>query len=245
MMAFRRIQAISAMALLVSIGAAGDAPARPRHDFPLTSYEERSICGFVVLVNRQVLEHADEAQAAFAMLDSQLTTIVSVLPKRPLHRLREVRIWLEWEIKPGGAAEFHPSADWLLENGYNPEKAGNVEISNARNFVNWSRREQPCMVLHELAHAYHFLVLGADDPAIRLAYENAIKGGLYQEVDHVDGRRREAYARTDRMEYFAEISEAYFGKNDFYPFVREELRNYDPRGYRAVRDAWTSEAPGR
>ena len=30
------------------------------------------------------------------------------------------------------------------------------------------------------------------------------------------------------MEYFAECSEAYFGTNDFYPFVRSELRRHDP-----------------
>ncbi len=30
------------------------------------------------------------------------------------------------------------------------------------------------------------------------------------------------------MEYFAEATEAFFGTNDFYPFVRAELSRHDP-----------------
>ena len=37
------------------------------------------------------------------------------------------------------------------------------------------------------------------------------------------------------MEYFAEASEAYFGTNDFFPFVRIELRRHDPIGVRDAR----------
>jgi dipeptidyl-peptidase-4 len=30
------------------------------------------------------------------------------------------------------------------------------------------------------------------------------------------------------MEYFAESTEAYFGRNDFFPFDRRELTRHDP-----------------
>jgi hypothetical protein len=30
------------------------------------------------------------------------------------------------------------------------------------------------------------------------------------------------------MEYFAEASEAWFGTNDFYPYVKSELEEHDP-----------------
>ncbi|MEE8389889.1 MAG: hypothetical protein V3S14_03710, partial [Anaerolineae bacterium] len=36
------------------------------------------------------------------------------------------------------------------------------------------------------------------------------------------------YALKNDKEYFAESSEAYFGTNDFFPFVRAELRRHDP-----------------
>ena len=40
------------------------------------------------------------------------------------------------------------------------------------------------------------------------------------------------------MEYFAEATEAYFGTNDYYPFIRPELELFDAGGARAVEAAW-------
>ena len=36
-----------------------------------------------------------------------------------------------------------------------------------------------------------------------------------------------AYALTNPQEYFAECTEAYFSRNDFYPYNREELMQHD------------------
>ena len=43
------------------------------------------------------------------------------------------------------------------------------------------------------------------------------------------------------MEYFAELSESYFGTNDFYPFIRAELKVHDPRGFEVLKAAWARE----
>ena len=40
------------------------------------------------------------------------------------------------------------------------------------------------------------------------------------------------------MEYFAEASEAYFGENDFYPFVKAELKRHDPNLEAVVAELW-------
>ncbi len=40
------------------------------------------------------------------------------------------------------------------------------------------------------------------------------------------------------MEHFAEASEAFFGTNDFYPFVRAELRRHDPGMYALLEKLW-------
>jgi hypothetical protein len=47
-----------------------------------------------------------------------------------------------------------------------------------------------------------------------------------------------AYAMTNQMEYFAELTEAVFSTNDFYPFTRDELAAHDPVGMAAVLKAW-------
>jgi hypothetical protein len=46
------------------------------------------------------------------------------------------------------------------------------------------------------------------------------------------------YALTDHKEYFAEMTEAFFGTNDFYPFVRGELKQHDRRTYDLLAGIW-------
>ena len=205
---------------------------------PTADYEKREVQGFAVLVHPEVLKHETDAAAAFAELDGQLKRLAAVVPAKPLAELRKVRIWVEWEAKKNGAAEFHVAAGWLKDNGYNPDKLHAVEINNLRNFVKWSRQDQPWMVMHELAHAYHFRVLGDRYGPVRDAYKQAMERKLYDEVAFVRGPKRKAYAATNPAEYFAELTEAYFGKNDFYPFTRDELAKHDPVGYDLMRTAW-------
>ncbi|HSQ57207.1 MAG TPA: hypothetical protein VLM40_15895 [Gemmata sp.] len=209
---------------------------------PTENYSRREIRGFTILVNPEVEKHPDEAKAAFAELDNQLAKLCKVVPKKPLAALRKVRFWVEWEAKKNGAAEFHTSLGWLKNNGYNPEKVRCVEINNVRNFVAWSRKTQPWMVLHELAHAYHFTVLGDNYSGLHAAYTQAIERKLYESVQFVHGGKRKAYAATSAAEYFAELSEAYFGKNDFFPFTREDLEKHDRVGYEMVKKAWSERA---
>lgn len=206
---------------------------------PTTAYSQRTVKGFPVLVGPEALRHEKELDEAMKELEAQLGRAVEAVPEPALAALRKVRIWVEWDNPRGKTAEFHPSRDWLKANDYNPDKAGGVEVANAVRFVRWSKGGQPWMLLHELAHAYHFGVLGADDPAVKDAYRRAVAGKRYDAVDHVDGGKpRKAYALTDDKEYFAELSEAYFGRNDFYPFTREDLEKHDPEGYRLMQSTW-------
>ena len=81
--------------------------------------------------------------------------------------------------------------------------------------------EQPWCVLHELAHAYHDQVLGFDDPRILQAYDRYKKSGHGDSVLLITGQHVRHYALTNHKEFFAEMSEAYFGFNDSFPFNRE------------------------
>jgi dipeptidyl-peptidase-4 len=98
--------------------------------------------------------------------------------------------------------------------------------------------KHPMVVLHELAHAYHDEVLGFDDPRIIAAYKQAMDKGLYDKVLTYTGREVEAYAATNEKEYFAEATEAYFYRNDFYPFLGAELKRHDPVGYDLMVEIW-------
>jgi Mlc titration factor MtfA (ptsG expression regulator) len=114
-----------------------------------------------------------------------------------------------------------------------------VEIANSKNFLDWTK-QQPWMVLHELAHGYHhrFLENGFGNPRIEAAYRKALESKSYESVLHISGQKERAYALTDPMEYFAETSECYFGTNDFYPFVRAELHKHDPEMFKLLEELW-------
>jgi hypothetical protein len=55
---------------------------------------------------------------------------------------------------------------------------------------------------------------------------------------HVDGRTVRHYAMTNHKEFFAEMSEAYFGTNDFFPFVHGELKQAEPEVHALLREIW-------
>jgi hypothetical protein len=66
---------------------------------------------------------------------------------------------------------------------------------------------------------------------------------LYGAVLRNDGTTGRSYALTNHHEYFAELTEAYFGTNDFFPFRRSELQAHDPVGFEVLRAAWETRPP--
>ena len=45
---------------------------------------------------------------------------------------------------------------------------------------------------------------------------------------------------TSPQEYFAETTEAFFGRNDFFPFTNEELQKHDPEMFKLLERLWNS-----
>jgi hypothetical protein len=161
------------------------------------------------------------------------------VPAEAVEKLRQIPIWVELNESHHQCMAYHPDAGWLRKHNMNPEKAGCVEIANANNFLAWTI-DQPWMVLHEYAHGYHdrFLPKGFDNPEVLAAYQHAKDAELYDAVLRRGGKVERAYAMTNQMEYFAEDSEAFFGTNDFFPFVSVELRRHDPQMYDLLTRLW-------
>jgi hypothetical protein len=207
---------------------------------PTEAYTSRKIEGWSVLVHKSLLkEHAEAGDRVLKLLGHQLYQIERRLPAGAVGKLRKVRIWVEYRESHHPCMVYHPGADWLRRNGMNPDKAGCVEVANADNFLTWTT-SQPWMVLHELAHAYHdqFLPKGYNNADIATAYRQAVAAKKYESVLHIDGKKRRHYALTNPMEYFAEATEAYFGTNDFSPFVRSELAEHDPVAFELLGKLW-------
>ena len=208
-------------------------------DGSVEGVETRTFCGWTVRIDHKLLANApEEVAAAVPLIEGQLSRIAAFLPEERLKELRRVPIWLSPPydgVRP--TAEYHPNPDWLKRNGRRPELARSIELTNVGIFERECER-MPMLMLHELAHAYHHQTLGFSDPRIIAAYDDAERGGGYDAVRRGNGRIERAYAMTNPKEYFAESTEAYFGRNDFFPFDRRELKRHDPRMHGLVRDLW-------
>ncbi|MFN3165537.1 MAG: metallopeptidase [Phycisphaeraceae bacterium] len=184
-------------------------------------------------------EHADVGERALTMLANHLQRIAILLPEDRLTEVRKLEIWIEHRHPELGAMQYHPSERWLAGKGYDPRLAKKYHIPRAASLYSRGQLlKHPAVVLHELAHAYHDQVLGFDDPRVIDAYKNAMDQGLYDKVMLYTGREVRAYAATNHKEFFSEATEAYFYRNDFYPFVAAELKQHDPHTYKLMQEIW-------
>ncbi|WP_117885342.1 TlpA family protein disulfide reductase [Aureibaculum luteum] len=209
----------------------------------VNGYTNYNLSGFDVLVEeRAFLENLILTNTAIDLLKTKLHEISQFkIDQDKMDALKAVPIFMDWNTTTGGS-QYHPSKQWLITNGYIPEKAMCVEISNITNFINWTNKNQPYMVMHELTHAYHHRELN-NNSTITNAFNNATSKSLYTNVSYHTGGEDYiimpiAYALNDEQEYFAEISEAYFGLNDYFPFDRNDLSNYDVLGFNAAISVW-------
>jgi len=201
----------------------------------------KQIEGWTVYVDPQMLkgEHSENGAAALRMLASHLQRIAILVSEDRLAKLRKLEIWIDYSNPRLGGKHYHPNRDWLVAHGLDPRLAKKVHITHAASLL--SRQQllkHPAVVLHELAHAYHEQFLGYDDPRIIEAYQKAKESGSYEKVLLYDGNKVRHYAMKNHKEYFAEATEAYFYRNDFYPFVRAELKEHDPDLYDLLVEIW-------
>lgn len=214
---------------------AQDSPAYT----PTSEYTVRNIYGWNIYVSSDLADQPDLDQRAMRMLEMQLRQIEFLVPPPAVEKLRTVKIWIQGNNPTVKTCCFHPDIHWLNENGVNPDKCDSVDIPDAQNMLNEYDR-QPMLVLHELAHAYHHLFLenGFENAEVKDTYHHAMEAGRYQSVLNFFQITDKAYAATNQQEYFAELTECYFGENDFFPFVRTEFRNYDPEGLKMIESVW-------
>jgi len=196
--------------------------------------------------------HVEEGMDAYhktwrQTLTRDIERVIDALPVHALETLADTRIYLHKKyIYPGktdsdGAAVYHPGAQWLIDNGNLPEKARCIDLADVEKYVDWRNQNQPYMLLHEFSHAYHHRKIDEWDSSIWNMYDQKVnREGLYSDV----------YAKTTHWEFFAETTEAFFSKepwtngreeelkNDLFPFIREELRNYDNDMFQLLGRIW-------
>lgn len=190
------------------------------------TFKIENIEGWKFLINVEILK-SENWPVAKRIISNQLFGMKLFLKDEVIKDMQKVKIYVDIKQKGKSGAEYHPSKKWLVDNGFSPEKAKCIEISSIDQYLRYVKY-QPWVMLHELIHSYHDQVLGFENKEIIECYKNALKAGKYGEVLHIKSKKVKHYSSTNHKEYFSEAAEAYFGTNDFYPFVRAELLEYDP-----------------
>jgi hypothetical protein len=201
----------------------------------------QDIEGWKVFVEPALLDgpHQEVGAKALRMLADHLNRISILIAEPQLSRMKTLEIWIEREHLRLTSMQYHPSKRWLVANGHDPRLTKKVHIPRARALLSRGQLlKHPAVVLHELAHAYHDQIIGFDDPKVKAVFDRAVKAEIYEEVLLYTGRKVRHYGLSNHKEYFAEGTEAYFYRNDFYPFVRAELMEYDPALHDLLESIW-------
>jgi hypothetical protein len=206
-----------------------------------TSHTVRKIEGWSVRIDDRLLQPPNDelGTRAIRFLEGKLSDIKTVVPADKLHALQSVTIVLDLTHGKLVPMQYHPDRGWLKANGYSEDLVKCVHLPRAADLpTKRNVAEQPWVILHELAHAYHDQVLGFDEPRIKAVYEKYKKSGHGDRTLLHNGERVRHYALTDHKEFFAEMTEAYFGVNDFFPFNRAELKEAEPEIYELMVQVW-------
>ena len=237
----KRLFTLLASSLLTLTAFAAEPHALP------TAHTTRDIEGWTVHVDDRLL-HGDGAvlgERALKLLTARLVAITIVVPEKALAKLRAITIELDLDYGDLRIMQYHPDAGWLKAHGYSETLAKCVHIPEAENFLSpFENHRMPWVVLHELSHGYHDQVLGFDEPRIVAVWRKFCDSGKYKSVLTSPGPMREHYGLTNQKEFFAEMTECYFGSNDFYPFVTGELKQAEPETFALMAEIWGT-LPGR
>ena len=184
-------------------------------------------------------EGAALGERALKLLSARLVAITIVMPEKSLAKLRAITIELDLNYGDLHAMQYHPSAGWLKEQGYSEQLAKCAHIPDAEEFLSpYENHRMPWVVLHELAHGFHDQTIGFDDARVTAVWKKFCDSGKYKSVLTSPGHMREDYGLTNQKEFFAEMTEAYFGSNDFYPFVTGELKQAEPETFTLLEEIW-------
>jgi len=199
-----------------------------------------------------------DGQRTWNPIGIKMAEVARHLPSHAVEYLRRnCPVWVNSSIKygpkqcpvTGKGCCYHPNKTWLVENGLRKDKHMCVEVNSGecyrRDLELWGKGG---VLVHEFSHAYHHRMLpnGYDNADIKNCFDQAMKEGIYDCVG-VHGKlgpTAKAYACSNAMEYFAELSTAFLGGktpeeyNKWYPFNREQLKEHDPRAYNLLCRLW-------
>ncbi|MDA1230373.1 MAG: hypothetical protein O2856_06335, partial [Planctomycetota bacterium] len=217
----------------------------PNFRIPDREYVDVPFGERVIKVEKQLIDEAPVvAKKTIERLKFNINLALDILPRHSHPYVGKQQFWLMYGPKSKGGGEnngasyFRPGSsefNELLDVNWNSV----VVVYHAQNYLDLSDMWALKVILHELGHAYQLEQWPEQEASILSAYDNAMAEKLYRNVPEDTGATIEsAYATVNQLEYFAELTCMYFGRCNYRPMNRSELKNYDATGYRMIRQMW-------
>ena len=201
------------------------------------NYHRITLEGRAIHIEKTLVDNNDpRVFPVLRVLGEKLREVKKLLPKHHYKTLENVPIWIS--KNSGEHAEFYFFERRIYKGERNPDMLNGIEFQNIDNLLEHFE-QSPMLVIHELAHAFHKINYEDIDEQIMDAFNNARWENLYEDLKlGRDLTRYKMYASHSPFEYFSELTEAYFGINDYFPHSRKELRKHDPVGYKMIKSIW-------
>jgi S1-C subfamily serine protease len=232
-------------------GTASTASARPAFSAlpsvrpeQTPGYTPMLVHGFTVIVSHETLRHNKDSALEckpLDLLEADLKAISKIMPPPALNVLRRVLIWVEWNEKveatngrSGKAVAFYSGGHQmqLWKEGRHPLQARSIIINDMKAFTERRQTDKSLrhyVLLHEMSHAVHDQLLGAENPNVKAVYKQALERKLLDPS---------AYAATNVQEFFAEMTCAYFDQLPYHPRTRADLKKHDPVAFKLMEATW-------
>jgi hypothetical protein len=237
------------------MGLAGAAERVPTRSFspperinfrdPPREYIEREASGWTVRLERELVDlRPQEAAAVVRRLEATLVEVLQLLPEQSHQRLRSLTLFVMLgPAARGGGRDNGAEYFRRIDPGHHAELdlrwRSAVVVYSASNYLKLDDHWAVQLLLHEFAHAWHLEQWPERQAEILAAWRQAVAERRYEQVADVNGARLEtAYAAFNQLEYFAELSCAYFWRGEYEPFDRESLRRHDPAGFALIERMW-------
>jgi len=216
---------------------------------PERAYVVTNLSGWTVHLEQELVEDQPElADKARRRLAEKLQEVLFLLPSQTHPRLKRLPVFLLLgeEATKGGrdnGAEYFQKRAPNYWNWIDPRWGSALVIYSARNYVWLSDEWAVRLLIHEMSHAWHLEQWPEAQEDILAAWKHAQTNHLYLNVKAVNGTVvTRAYALDNQLEYFAELSCAYFWRGEYEPFDQKALQNYDPVGVAMLRKIWGASA---
>lgn len=229
--------AIVIAGLLVSSSLFAQTPTAQSSDS--TKHRSRAgffkpIRGWKVHNDPSMKGHRILAEKADSTLNFELGVIEQRIPGSVIGELKEIPIWLSLNSHSGKVLHLYQSAaNWAKSHqDLDPRIEGSIEIQ-APDYVNMPHDSLP--LLKWMAYAYHQQSLGLHNQQVAEAFQHAKSSRIYR----VQINEQQHFPFKNHHDYFAVLSEAYFGGPLSYaPFDKARLKQMDPQGYEMIEELW-------